>query len=418
MDLTYTTQTQSRSVKWYLLILFSGLITTCVYWLSSTALPKLNSKELESVTVKQGPLDIKIPVYGQFASRYERLISAPETAQVTEILMRAGAEVTPDSVIAKLSNPDLIQQHDEAKAVLERMHSEFAAFKLQKQNEQLNFQADLADTKSQIQSAQLDVDVNQRLAKLGVAAKIEIERADLRLKQLKKRLEFAKYRYDKQLEMHKLELEQKAIQIAQKQKHVELIASKVASLNVKAGITGTLQQLDIKLGQRVSQGTMMARVGSKSQLMARINIPQRLAERVEIGAEVTLKHRDGAFTGTLQQLGSVIENGFIVGEVHFDKTTTLNIRPAQPINALVFLEHVSNALYVEQRPGLIPLSTQPIYKKIPNKAMLTQAQIRFGELSEHNLIIQSGVNSGDILITSDLSQWHNFSQLALDTNNL
>ena len=418
MDLSQTTQSKTNNKKWYWIIPLACLSIASIYSLSKPAMPELESSQLESVTVQQGPLDIKVPVYGQFASRFERLISAPESAQVTEILLRAGADVTPNSIIAKLSNPDLVQQHEEAKALLERMTSEFAAFKLQKQNEQLNFQAELADTKSQIQSAQLDVDVNQRLAKLGVAAKIEIERADLRLSQLKKRLEFAEYRYEKQVEMHKLELEQQQIQIAQQQKQVTLAANKVANLTVKAGITGTLQQLDIELGQRVSQGTMMARVGSKSQLMARINIPQRLAERVNVGAQVTLKHRDGAFTGSVQQLASVVENGFIVGEVHFNEGAPKNIRPAQPINALVFLEHVENALYIAQKPGLIPLGTQNIYKKVPNQALLSQQQIRFGEISEQNLIIQSGVNSGDILITSDLSQWHNFSQLALDTDKL
>ena len=103
------------------------------------------------------------------------------------------------------------------------MHSEFAAFKLQKQNEQLNFQADLADMQSQIQAAQLDVDVNQRLAQQGIAAKIELERAELRLSQLQKRLQFAQYRFEKQQEMHKLELEQQQIQLNQQQKQVTLI---------------------------------------------------------------------------------------------------------------------------------------------------------------------------------------------------
>ena len=218
--------------------------------------------------------------------------------------------------------------------------------------------------------------------------------------------------------MHKLELEQQQIQLNQQQKQVTLIADKVANLTVTAGIEGTLQQLEIELGQRVSQGQPMARVGSKSQLMARINIPQRLAERVQLGAQVNLKHPQGVFSGTVQQLGSVVENGFIIAEVHFNVGAPANLRPAQPVNALVFLEHLENALYIAQRPGLSPLGTQSLYKKTAQQALLTQTQVRFGELSEQYLLIHSGLQAGDIVITSDLRRWHNFSQLALDNDKL
>ena len=382
------------------------------------SVPKLNASTLNVITVQQGDIDIMTPVYGQYASRYERLISAPAIGQVSEIYVRAGADVKADTVIAKLTNPDLEQQNFEAQAKLERMQSEFAAFQFQKQNEQLTFQAELADIDSQIQSAKLDVDVNQRLSEQGIAAKIDLERATLKYQQLKNRLEFANYRFEKQKEMHKLELEQQQILLTQQQKQVELVTNKVAALTVTAGIAGTLQRLDIELGQRVSQGQAMARVGSKSQLMAKLNIPQRIAERIKIGARVDLKHSSGMLKGTVKQLTSVVENGFIIGEVHLNEPLPTNLRPAQPVNALVFVEHKENALYVQQQPGLKPLSTQQLYKQLANQAQLQQQEIAFGELTGKDLLIISGANAGEKIITNDLSQWHTYSHLALDTEKL
>ncbi|WP_347101228.1 hypothetical protein, partial [Escherichia coli] len=84
--------------------------------------------------------------------------------------------------------------------------------------------------------------------------KIDLERATLKYKQLKKRFEFSNYRFEKQKEMHKLELEQQQILLTQQQKQVALVSNKVAALTITAGIAGTLQRLDIELGQRVNQG--------------------------------------------------------------------------------------------------------------------------------------------------------------------
>ncbi|MEL0641557.1 HlyD family efflux transporter periplasmic adaptor subunit [Pseudoalteromonas aliena] len=418
MNINIDQKTKPHKLK-MMLTIATLLVVICIgYFTIKPTIPKLSASTLNTVTVQQGDIDIMTPVYGQYASRYERLISAPAAGQVGEIYLRAGADVKASTVIAKLVNPDLQQQLFESQAKLERMNSKFAAFKFQKQNEQLTFQAELADIDSQIQGAKLDVDVNQRLSDQGIAAKIDLERAILKYNQLKKRLEFAKYRFEKQKEMHKLELEQQNILLTQQQKQVALVNNKVAALTITAGITGTLQRLNIELGERVNQGQTMARIGSKTQLMAKLNIPQRIAERIQLGAAVELKHPTGKLKGHIKQLASVVENGFIVAEVHLIEPLPANLRPAQPVNALVFVERKENALYVSQQPGLKPLGAQLLYKQIPNQAQLQQQQITFGELSGTNLLITSGATAGEKIITNDLSQWHTYSHLALDTTNL
>jgi len=418
MNINIDQTTKPNKLKMVLTIATLIVVICIGYFTIKPTIPKLSASTLNIVTVQQGDIDIMTPVYGQYASRYERLISAPATGQVSEIYLRAGADVEANTVIAKLVNPDLQQQLFESQAKLERMHSEFASFKFQKQNEQLTFQAELADIDSQIQGAKLDVDVNQRLSDQGIAAKIDLERAILKHDQLKKRLEFADYRFEKQKEMHKLELEQQEILLIQQKKQVDLVSNKVAALTIIAGIAGTLQRLDIELGQRVNQGQAMARVGSKTQLMARLNIPQRIAERIQLGATVDLKHPNGTLKGTIKQLTSVVENGFIVAEVHLSEPLPTNLRPAQPVNALVFVERKENALYVSQQPGLKPLGAQLLYKHIPNQPQLQQQQITFGELTGTELLITTGAIAGEKIITNDLSQWHTYSHLALDTSKI
>ncbi|KPH63129.1 hypothetical protein AMS58_15040 [Pseudoalteromonas porphyrae] len=418
MNINIDQKTKPNTLKVVLIIAALVAVTCIGYFTIKPTTPQLSANTLNVVTVQQGDIDIMTPVYGQYASRYERLISAPATGQVGEIYLRAGADVEATTIIAKLVNPDLQQQLFESQAKLERMHSEFASFKFQKQNEQLTFQAELADIDSQIQGAKLDVDVNQRLSDQGIAAKIDLERAILKHNQLKKRLEFANYRFEKQKEMHKLELEQQKILLTQQQKQVDLVSNKVAALTITAGIAGTLQRLDIELGERVNQGQAMARVGSKTQLMARLNIPQRIAERIQLGATVELKHPNGTLKGTVKQLASVVENGFIVAEVHLSEPLPSNLRPAQPVNALVFVERKENALYVSQQPGLKPLGAQRLYKQIPNQPQLQQQQITFGELTGSELLITTGAIAGEKIITNDLSQWHTYTHLALDTSKL
>lgn len=361
---------------------------------------------------------MKVAVYGEFSSKYERLVTASESGQVSEIFVRPGEEVLPDTIIARLVNPDLQQKLVEEQGKLARMQSEFLAFELSKQNELLSFQADLADIESDIQSAQLDVSVNQRLSDQGIAAQIDLERAQLKEKQLQKRLSFANYRYEKLVQMQALEIEQQKILLDQQRKVTDLAEHKVASLTIKAGIEGTLQRFDVELGQGMSVGQAVAKVGSKNELIANLNLPQRLAHRVAAGTPVVLSSQGHVIKGVIEQMGSVIDNGFIVAQIAIEGDTPDSIRPAQPVNAKVFVEQKPDALYVRQRAGLRPLSTVTLFKKIPGKNEVERVEVKFGELSDNYLVIESGARNGDILIIDELKRWEQFSRLKINDEQL
>ena len=415
MKIDLSDTSQSKTLKKRALVVLILVTAMVVIFALQPKVPTVSSDELQTSTVVEGDLDLNIPVYGEYISRYERLLSAPSSSQVVEILVRAGTDVEPDTMIAKLHNPDLHQLHDQELAALERLQAEFSAFKLRQQTEQLALQAEIADIENQLQLATLNVDVNQRLANQGIAAKIELERAQLAKSQQQKRFDFAQFRSLKQKELHQFELTQQHIALQQQQKAVAVAAEKIAQRTVTAGIKGTLQRLDIELGQRVSQGQNLARVGSKDQLMARLQFPQRLAERLSLGSKVTVNHSQGALSAQVQQISSVIENGFIIAEAVFSQPLPSYLRPAQPLSARVFLARMDDAVYIKQIPGLMPLSGQTLYRLSSDQQQLEQVEVLFGELSGSNILIKSGLKPGDVLVANDFSHWHQHAQLKLST---
>ena len=91
------------------------------------------------------------------------------------------------------------------------------------------------------------------------------------------------------------------------------------------------------------------------------------------------------------------------------------LRPAQPLNARVFLQHLDQATFVKQIPGLMPLSGQTLYRLSADKQTLEQVEVLFGELSVDQILIKSGVEPGDALIANDFSHRHHYPQLRLKT---
>jgi multidrug efflux pump subunit AcrA (membrane-fusion protein) len=414
MQIDLKTSKRSANIKITMTVLVLLLMVILLYLTINPSMPKLNKADLNTVVVQQGDIDIFIPVYGQYISEYERLITSPSAGQITEVFIRTGADVTKTTIIAKMSNPDLQQELYESQVKLERMKSEYLSFDFAKQNEQLAFQSDLADIDSQIQTTKLDVDVNTRLVDQGITGAIELERAMLAYKQIQKRAEFAEFRFEKLLEMHKLQLQQQKILLAQQEQHVKRIETKIQQLNITAGIDGTLQRLDIEVGQRLTRGAQIGKVGSKEKLIAQINIPQRMAPHVIAGATLNIISKTSEIKGQITQMGSVVENGFVVAEAAITSELPNTIKPSQPLNAELFITHKKQALFVEQKPGLIPLSQMSIFTQTNNNPTLEKTTIKFGELSNHQLLISSGAKKGDVLVVNDMKLWDTYNQLALE----
>lgn len=381
-------------------------------------IPSIDANNLHFAKVQSGDLDIKISVYGHFQSEFERLISAPVAGQVSEIYIRAGTDVEKGTLIAKLSNPDLQQEHFTAKTKLEQMKADYKLAGYEKQNKELTFQAEIAELEHQIKKVELDVAVNQKLLAQGITAKLDLEKAQLDLALLKKKLTFSQYRFEKLKEMNKLALEQQSILLAQQEKLEHLIASKVDALSIRAGITGTLQKVDIKLGEQVSVGQSLAHIGSKRQLIARINIPQRAGENIKLGSELTINMQGRQLMAHITQVGSIIENGFIVAEAKLAKAAPDSVRPSQPLTGQLFLRSETDVLYVKQHPGFKPMTVNYLYKHLAPQQELAKTKIVFGELTGNMLLIEEGLEAGDRLATNDLSKWQEFEFLDIDSNSL
>jgi HlyD family secretion protein len=331
------------------------------------------------------------------------LLTAPAQGAVIEVLQRPGALVQPDTAVLRLDNPELDLKVQAAASNLKKMQAELSAFHAQQRSELLEQQGYLAELAALLEQAELETNLNMELVERGIAANIELQRAKLRLRQQQQKLDFEQRKFTQFSALQKAELEQKHVQLKQLEEELNLLQKQQYKMLVTAGIAGYLQQLDVELGQSVIQGAALARVGSQQKLSARIYINQRQADQVAVGSSVIIDSRRGLIEGRIHRLEALVENGTVAAEVSLPDDLPAGLRPSLQITASVLLGERSNALYIPQQAGLRPNSSERVF--VQGSAGLAQArQVRFGELSNQQLLIESGLEAGErfIAVPSDL----------------
>ncbi len=398
--------------KWTVISLFVVLVSYAAFALSGKATKSVSTSEFSFQTVESGALDIYTNAYGEFVSAQERLLSAPASGKVSAILVRPGTAVSPDTVILQLFNPKLEQEVSQANGLLAQQQAEQEAFKYEQQNERLSYQGRIADIEADIEKAELELSVNQDLLSLGVSAKIELKRAQLLVKQETKRLQFEQQKFEQFIEMQGFQFTQRDITVKQQMSQVALLEEQLSNMFVKAGITGSLQTLDIELGQSVQLGESLAKVGSNKELIARIRLPQNQADQIDINAPVIIDTQKGTIEAHISRIESVVTSGSVIAEVVLDGELTSNARPALAVSAQVFVKHEDDAIFVKQVPGFRPSSRQSLFVR-DGHDLLVQRDVSFGGLSQQKLIVTDGLVLGDEIVSNDTNKYKQYQEISL-----
>ena len=243
----------------------------------------LARKDLLLATVKQGDIDITVEGYGKLTSDQLQLITTLTKATVEEIVLKPGATVTKESVIVKLANPELQQQVQSAKYSLAESRANLRQLKLNQKRETLNEKSNYLELVSQHKGARLTLTAQNKLVKSGIVKQIEYQESILREEQLNERIEIFKERNEQLKEVHKEAINIQIERIKQVEQRLTIAKDRNSKLVVKAGFDGVLQRLSVKLGESLAPGQEVALIGSVTELIALIRVPQNQVYRTRNG---------------------------------------------------------------------------------------------------------------------------------------
>ena len=235
------------------------LITGALHTLKPAA-PSVDKATLWPGTVQRGPMLREVRGLGTLVPETILLIPAQTDGQIAQRYLLPGTPVKKDTVIFAMSNPELQQAAMDAQYQVKGAEAELNNLKAQLQNQLMDQKAKAAVVRSAFHQAQIQRETNAELFKLGLTSDVILRTSQVAEEELGKQNDIA----EKQVETFANSIDaQIAVQQAKvDQLHAlaQLKQSQVEQLKMRPGIDGMLQELDVEVGQRVTAGTVLARV--------------------------------------------------------------------------------------------------------------------------------------------------------------
>ncbi|OUS28074.1 hypothetical protein A9Q98_08015 [Thalassotalea sp. 42_200_T64] len=409
-------QTKTNKASKTKLMLFAGICALSVFsWLAlqPSGAHKVSADNIWSARVQQGDLAVQVQAYGKLKSKAQRLLTAPADAVVDEIVLKPGAIVTADTILLRLSNPEIEQLVKDTRRERENRLTNNRQLMINQQSELLSRQASLEMLLSDLELAKLKVEAETPLVANGIISTINFKRSELEQRQLSRRYHIEQQRLAQLKQLHQENLLIAKDRIEQQTEQVAVLKQKFDRLTVRAGIDGVLQNLPLELGQSVSVGQQLALVGSMDKLIATLTVAQSQMQKIQLHQKVSIDTRAGLVAGTISRIDPVVVQGSIQVDVELTGELPKNSRPELNINGTIFTASLHNVYYLKKPVNAQSGGIGTLFKLQPDSSVAQAVNVTYGEETGEFIQILTGVNSGDSFILSDMSRWQDLAQITI-----
>ncbi|MFY9841668.1 MAG: HlyD family efflux transporter periplasmic adaptor subunit [Terriglobales bacterium] len=380
------------------------------------AAPTVERGTVWTDTVKRGPMLRQVRGLGTLVPSQEsvRQIPAETEATVVRIHMLPGSQVTADTILLEMSNPQTEQAAVDAQLQLKAAEAEYQSLRVKLESDLMNQKAGAATVHADDSQAQRQAKTDKALYELGVISGLSYKSSQDKADELTTRND---------LENQRLTANQRAIesQMAEQQAKVDQIRTlaqlkqkQLDALKVRAGINGVLVDLPLQVGQHVLPGSMLAKVVEPDHLMATLKVAETQARDVQIGEPASVDTHNGMIAGVVMRVDPAVQNGTVTVDVKLTGELPKGARPDLSVDGTIDLERMDNVLYVGRPAFGQENSTISLFKLNTDGQGALRVPVKVGRASVNSIQVLEGLHEGDTVILSDMSRWDNTDRIRLD----
>lgn len=391
-----------------------GFVLITVWTLSLD--PASQSIERSAVlidSVRRGDVVREVRGPGTLVPEHIRFITAQASARVERLASESGRRVSAGDVLLELSNPDLQIQTMQAEQQVRQAQIELLNLKTSLRSQLLTQQGVVASTRTQFVNATQEAMAADSLAKRNLSSGFELAN---------KRAAADEYTTRLRVEQERLTLMEQAIdsQIATQQSQVVQLRAiadnqqaRLRSLSVRAPDAGVLQDLTLQLGQWVPEGTTLAKVVQPGKLKAVLRIPESQAKDVVLGQKASIDTRNGLVAGHVSRKDPSAQGGTVTVDVVLDGALPNGAVPDLSVDGTIVIEKLTNVLF-SGRPAFSSGSgSVSLFKLVDGGKAAVRVPVELGRSSVNVIEILRGLDVGDQIIVSDMSQYANVSRVRI-----
>lgn len=401
---------KERSKK---IIRYSAMAVTAIVVVSvliSLMRTGVKKKDLILSTVDKGTIEVSVSASGKVAPAFEEIITSPINSRIVEVYRRGGDSVDVGTPILKL---DLQSTETEYKKLLDE--EEMRRYKLDQLR--VNSQTKLSDMAMQIKISamklnRMKVELRNEhyLDSLGAGTTDKVRQAELSYNVAELEYEQLKQQYSNEKEVSAAELKVQELDFNIFRKNLAEMKRTLDDAQIRSPRKAILTYINNQVGAQVPQGTQVAIISDLSHFKVEGEIADTYGDRVAAGGKAIVKIGTEKLEGVVSSVTPLSKNGVISFSVQLMDDNNRRLRSGLKTDVYVMnavkedVMRIANASYYVGRGEYDLFVMDAEDEVVKRKVQLGDSNFEFVE-------VISGLQPGDRVVVSDMSQYKNKAKL-------
>ena len=382
----------------------------CIALLISFMRSSVNRKDLVFSEVDTGIIEVSVSASGKVVPAFEEIINSPINTRIVEVYRKGGDSVDVGTPILKL---DLQSTETEYKKLLDEEQMK----RYQLEQLKVNNNTYLSDLAMQVKISamklnRMEVELrNERyLDSLGSGTTDKVRQAELNFNTGKLELEQLRQQYANEKEVKAADLKVKELEFNIFAKSLAEMKRTLDDAQIRSPRKAILTYINNQVGAQVPQGTQVAVSSDLSHFKVEGEIADTYGDRVAAGGRAIVKIGNEKLEGIVSSVTPLSKNGVISFTVQLVEDNNKRLRSGLKTDVYVMnavkedVMRIANASYYVGR-GEYELFVQDSDNEIIKR------KVQLGDSNFEYVEVVSGLQPGDKVVVSDMSNYKNKSKL-------
>lgn len=397
-------------IKWGSIV--AGVIVVVAVLLSMMR-KSVNASDITVAVADKGTIETSVNASGKVVPAFEEIINSPIATRIVEVYSREG-----DSV--KEGTPLLRLDLQSAETEINQLRDERRMKQYELEQTRLNNHTFLSSLEMQIKVKEMDVNRKKvevanerRLDSLGSGTGDKVREAELayntgrlELEQLRQQLANERQVRDASYKMKGLELDIFDKNFAEKMRTLE-------DARIRSPRAATLTYINNQIGQQIGQGEKVAVISDLSHFKVNADIADSYGDRVSVGSRAIVKIGKTRLEGTVSNVTPLSKNGVISFTVKVDDDDNERLRSGLKTDVYVMCDIKDEAVRIAMGPYFKGPGDYELFVQTAD-GELEKRSVRLGDSNFEFVEVVRGINPGDKVVVSDMSNFEKSSKLKIN----
>ena len=370
----------------------------------------VQKKDLVFSTVDKGTIEVSVSASGKVVPAFEEIINSPINTRIVEVYRKGGDSVDVGTPILKL---DLQSTETDYKKLLDE--EEMKRYKLDQAK--VNSQTKLSDMAMQIKVSEMklarmkvELRNEQYLDSLGAGTTDKVRQAELSYNTSRLELEQLKQQYANEKQIAAADLKVLELDLNMFRKGLAEMKRTLDDAQIRSPRKAILTYINNQIGAQIPQGGQVAIISDLSHFKVDGEIADTYGDRVAAGGKAIVKIGSEKLEGIVSSVTPLSKNGVISFSVQLKEDNNKRLRSGLKTDVYVMNAVKEDVLRIANASYYVGRGEYDLFVMTSDDEIVKR-KIKLGDSNFEFVEVVSGLNPGDKVVVSDMTNYKNKNKL-------